>query len=80
MEVFYSKQARKVIEKLDVPTKHRIRQAIDKLPDGDIKQLSGRLNVFRLRVGDWRILFSYPDAETILVEKVAPRGNVYKEG
>lgn len=34
----------------------------------------------RMRVGGWRIVFSYPDKNTILIEKIAPRGDVYKGG
>ena len=33
---------------------------------------------YRLRVGDWRILFSYPEDGIILIEKIGPRGDVYK--
>jgi hypothetical protein len=25
-----------------------------------------------LRIGDWRILFSYPDSKSILIMKIAP--------
>ena len=75
----YSKQATKVINSLDKPTKQRIREGIDKIPNGDIKQITGRkTTTYRLRIGDWRILFSYADSNTVLVEKIAPRGEVYK--
>jgi len=80
LKVEFSKKAVKVIERLDVPTKHRIRDAINALPEGDTKLLSGQVETYRLRVGGWRILFSYPDNDTILIEKIAPRGQVYKEG
>jgi len=76
----FSKKAVKVIEKMDLPTKERIRKAVFALPDGDIKLLSGKIGVWRLRVGDWLVLFSYPDKNTVLIEKIAPRGQAYKEG
>ena len=78
MTVFYAKDAVKSINRLDAPTRQRIRQAVNGIPRGDIKPLQGTSDTFRLRVGDWRILFSYPDDDTILVERVAPRGDVYK--
>jgi mRNA interferase RelE/StbE len=80
MDFIYSKQAIKIINGLDKPTKQRIRNAIEQLPKGDIKLLQGRLSVYRLRVGGWRILFSYASIDTIQVEKIAPRGQAYKEG
>ena len=78
MNITYAKRAVKVIERLDVPTKQRIRCAISGIPLGDIKHLQGHTELYRLRVGDWRVLFSYLDAETVLIEKISPRGEVYK--
>ena len=91
MDIQYSKRAVKVINKLDKPTKNRSKEAIEGIPEGDIKALQGAENSYRLRVGDWRILFSYFEKEckdettgetktekAILIEKVAPRGEVYK--
>lgn len=78
MNLEYSNQAVKAINGMDKPTKQRIKSALEKLPNGDIKQLKGVLGSYRLRVGDWRVIFSYPTKETILIEKIAPRGEVYK--
>ena len=41
MEITYSKAAVKVINGMDRPTKQRIRAAIEKIPEGDIKPLQG---------------------------------------
>lgn len=78
MNITYSKQAVKAIEKMDRPTKQRIKAAVEGLPSGDVKPLQGSKGSYRLRVGDWRILFSYPEKDIILIEKIAPRGEVYK--
>ena len=75
----YSKLAKKNLERLDVSAKKRIRAGINRLPDGNVKKLQGHDELFRLRIGDWRIVFSYPDAKTILIERISPRGGVYKE-
>ena len=78
MEITYSKAAVKVINGLDRPTKERIRAAIEKIPEGDIKPMQGIKGSYRLRVGGWRILFSYPEDGIILIEMVGPRGEIYK--
>ena len=65
---------------MDRPTKQRIKQAIEGLPQGDVKRLKGSAGLYRLRVGGWRIVFSYPAKDTLLIEKIAPRGDVYKGG
>ena len=78
MNVVYYKQAVKTLERIDPGTKQRIKQGIDGIPKGDIKKLQGHAELYRLRVGDWRIVFSYPDTETILIEKISPRGEIYK--
>ena len=78
MRVEYSRAAVKVINSMDRPTKQRIKAGIEKLPQGDIKPYKGSPGTYRLRVGDWRILFSYPEEGTILIEKIGPRGGVYK--
>ena len=69
MDIEYSKQAVKAVKGLDRPVKQRIKEAIEKIPQGDIKPLKGSKDSFRLRVGDWRILFSYQGENTILIEK-----------
>lgn len=40
-----------------------------------LKEIDG----YRLRVGDWRIIYSIKDQEfEIWIVKIAPRGDVYK--
>jgi len=78
MDVQYAKQAVKVIKKLDVSTKQRIRQGINGIPAGDIKKLQGHTELYRLRIGDWRVLFTYVDADTVLIARISSRGDVYK--
>ncbi len=80
MNFQFSKQAVKTLEQMDTAQKKRIRRGIEGIPQGDIKPLRGYFGTFRLRIGDWRILFSYPESETVLIEKISPRGDVYKGG
>ena len=74
-----SKKAQKLILKLEQKEQERILKAIYKLPfDGDIKQLKG-LSLFRLRVGDYRIIYEmYNDVLLIRVINIGNRGDVYK--
>ena len=78
MNITYSRASVKVINSMDKATKQRIKAGIEKIPKGDIKPLKGSSGTYRLRVGDWHILFSYPEDGTILTEKIGPRGDVYK--
>ncbi|MCL2406592.1 MAG: hypothetical protein FWC95_01550 [Defluviitaleaceae bacterium] len=52
MDFYYSKQTECFLAKQSSKIAQRIVQAINKLPDGDIKKLRGYNNLYRLRVGD----------------------------
>ena len=73
-----TKRARKFIKAQQPKQQQRILQAIYKLPlEGDIKSLSGN-NAFRLRVGDYRIIYEVNnDIFLITVVNVGNRGQVY---
>ena len=77
MEILITKTAVKNIRKLDALTRERILNGINKLPFGDVKRLQGFDNYYRLRIGDFRIIFS-PDGNNITVLAVLPRGEAYK--
>ncbi|WP_370810175.1 type II toxin-antitoxin system RelE family toxin [[Ruminococcus] torques] len=77
MRIEYNREAIKHISKMDKPTKQRLKNAIEKLPAGDVKKLQGYLVDYRLRVGDLRVIFSVED-DIITVKDVLPRGQVYK--
>ena len=80
MDIKYAKTAVKTIGNIDKAMKQRLKKAIEDLPKGDVKRLKGSDSLYRLRVGGWRIVFSLPDTNPILIEKIAPRGDVYKGG
>lgn len=77
MKKLFSKSAKKSIERLDSSTKKRIRQGINELPCGDIKKLKKYKLLYRLRIGDWRIIFIMNENE-IFIEDILPRGEAYK--
>ncbi len=78
MKIKYSKQAYKYLKKLHKPQANQIISAIDKLPynEGDIKKMSGIDDLYRLRVGDYRVLFT-KDYDIIKIEKIGSRGDIY---
>lgn len=77
MEVRYSKQASKFLQKQSKQVQLRIIKAINKLPAGDVKKMQG-MDYYRLRVGDFRVIFSN-DGVVLMVEKIGNRGEVYKD-
>lgn len=77
MRIEYEREAVKHIEAQDKSTRQRLKRAIEKLPDGDVRRLQGYKNEYRLRVGDLRVLFSIKD-DIITVKGVLPRGQAYK--
>lgn len=77
MRIEYEKEAAKHINKMDKPTKQRVKKAIEKLPSGDVIKLQGLTDDYRLRVGDLRVLFSVQN-DTIIIKDVLPRGQAYK--
>ena len=77
MKIRLSKQARKHLDAYDNNTQGRIKKAIAKLPDGDIKRLVNHSAAYRLRVGAYRVLFKIED-NIIIVSDISPRGGAYK--
>ena len=76
MDIQYSKQAIKFLKKQDKPSRKRIISAINLLPAGDVKLLQGR-NGYRLRVGDYRVIFDI-HGNILYIEKIGNRGQIYK--
>ena len=83
-QILISKDARKILQKLPKNLLGRISKAIDGLagnprPEG-CKKLEGYDNLYRIRVGDWRISYAI-EAErlVVLVIEVAPRGGAYRK-
>ena len=76
------KLAEKFIVKLPKPEKERVLKAIYQLPEGnDIKELRGKKNkgLYRLRVGDYRIIYSVDNGKLIVyVVDAGNRGDIYK--
>ena len=78
-KIKYNKAALKFLDKQDKKQRLRIYKAIYQLPDnGDIKRLKGYNNKYRLRVGDFRIIYDKFDNELIIsVINIDNRGQAY---
>jgi mRNA interferase RelE/StbE len=82
-KIAYSKQAIKTLSKLPVKESARIRSKLRQCADdpatqaNNVKKLQGQ-NAYRLRFGDWRVIFDEDDV-VIEVIKVGARGDVYKD-
>ncbi len=79
-QIVLKKRAKKFIEKLPRNEKLRVLSAIEKLPNGeDIKALKGYDNLLRLRVGEYRIIYTVNNGEyVILVIDAGNHGEIYK--
>ena len=75
--IIYTKRAMKNIKSLDVRVKDRVKSGIEKIPFGDIKKLRGYSNLYRLRIGDYRVIYEIWNEE-IIIDAVLPRGEAYK--
>lgn len=79
----WAPQARKQVDGLDTPLARRVARAVAALatnprPPGCTK-LAGGTNEWRIRVGDWRVVYGILDQRlVVLVLRVAHRREVYR--
>ena len=77
------KTALKFIQKQERKNQVRLLKAINSLPySGDVKKMSGYSSLYRLRVGDFRVLFEMSGmSDTITLIDITDadnRGQIYK--
>jgi mRNA interferase RelE/StbE len=78
----FTRSAEKDLRRLDPPIRKRVLGGLDRLlaedRSLDVRRLADSER-FRLRVGDWRVIFDYDrETETVLVQRVLPRGRAYE--
>lgn len=78
-KIIIKKKAKKFIDKLPKNERLRIANAIKQLPNGeDIKKLKGHSDLLRLRVGEYRIIYTVDNGELIVyVIDAGNRGDIY---
>lgn len=80
--VEYSRSAIRSLRKIPRSVAETIQQKITALaadphaPNNDAARLQGREG-YRLRVGDWRVLYELSDGRLVVLD-VKPRGGAYK--
>ena len=81
--VGYESAARKELSKLDLPIARRIARAVSALgadprPAG-CRRLVGYDNLWRIRIGDYRVVYMIKDTELIVLAlRIAHRSEVYR--
>ena len=75
-EIVFARSARKELEDLDDRLALRVLNRIEKLSDeprpGGVRKLRGSTNLWRLRIGDYRVVYAVDD-DIRLVDIVAVR-------
>ncbi len=77
------RDAEKILQKLPKNLLDRIRAKIYELRDNPrpkgCKKLAGHNNLFRIRMGEWRITYAIVDDElVILILEISTRGSAYR--
>lgn len=73
------KPAKKFIDGLPVNERRRIVDAIEQLPDsGDIKRVQGHSDLYRLRIGAYRVLYTVDNGQFVIyIVGAGSRGQIY---
>jgi len=81
-EIFLSNEAAKFLKNLDKEDKYRIIEKLKLLEKGPFslpyKKIKGRENTYRIRIGEFRVIYSTHGNE-IRVLKIGPRKGIYKK-
>jgi mRNA interferase RelE/StbE len=82
--VVTTKSFNKAIAKLPANWQKRIVAKIKEVavdpyaPNNNLTKLQGRDAAYRLRVGDWRVIYElYDDRPAMVILEVGPRGGIY---
>ena len=78
--IVWTDPARIDVRNLSKPTAMHILSALHRFAEsgaGDVKTLQGREEL-RLRIGDYRLFFVCPDADTIEIRRVRHRAEAYR--
>ncbi len=81
--IFFNKKGKKFISGLNQSQRDRIKKKLLSFSEnpftGDIKKVKGKEDVFRLRIGDYRVLYILDNKEkSIYIAKIDKRGRIYR--
>jgi mRNA interferase RelE/StbE len=82
--VIVERQVEKALRRLPKQVLARVDRLLLSLADeprpAGCKKLRGYETLYRLRVGDWRLIYAIEDDElVVLVIEIAPRGEAYRD-
>ena len=83
-KILLHRRAAKFLKRLDEPTKNRVIRSLSELrnfPDIrlDIVKIAGERDIYRIRIGDLRVLMKvYDEEKIIIIVKIDRRGKAYK--
>ncbi|HEY8747187.1 MAG TPA: type II toxin-antitoxin system RelE/ParE family toxin [Tepidisphaeraceae bacterium] len=78
-DIYYLKDALASLKRMSPEVSRRIVNKIERMRNGltgDVKRLKAFVPNYRLRVGDWRVLFEV-DGKAIVVHEVKHRSEAY---
>ena len=81
MQIKFEKSAIREIRKVPVEIAVKLAETIGRYAENrnaaiDLKPMQGAPNTFRIRVRDWRMIFTV-QADMITVTRIGPRGSIY---
>jgi mRNA interferase RelE/StbE len=77
----WRQRAVKDLNRLSPEMRRRVLAAVNRLgeEEGDVRRLEGfKPSLYRLRIGDWRILFTYEGSGVTKIQRVLPRDKAYR--
>ena len=81
--VSFRRSAEKDLHRLDTTVQRRVMKAVEDLADtprpSGCKKLQGSNDAYRIRVGDYRIIYSVDDSiHIVAIERIRHRREVYR--
>jgi len=76
----WSDEARRDLRAIDRTVARRVVDVVERYAEtghGDVQRMQGTKGQYRLRVGDYRVIFELDEA-TLLVKRIAHRREVYR--
>lgn len=82
MQITWRKSAHKEARRAPVDISAALIEAVARYAENrnaavDVKAVQGEDGTFRIRVRDWRLIFTI-EGETLTITKIGPRGSVYR--
>lgn len=83
-EIVFAPRAEKELKRAPSAMRPRLLEAIETVvtrpPLADVRKLRGLDDEWRLRVGEWRVRFTYEEARhEVHILRVLPRGRAYRD-